>query len=334
MRERSRISAQFLLHAPAVAAVLLLTGCPGIGPDVPSERTSRIEMESVIPIPEGSEQVRIWMPVPRDNAFQSIQDLQVEGPGVQRTLFEQREGNKIVVFSLGNPDPGEVTVKASFLLTRKERDAFSAAGEKGESERPNADPMKALQEDRYVPVTKKIHKMAARQTEGASTSLEKARRLYDWCVKTMKYDKEGKGWGRGDAVWACDAKRGNCTDFHSAFIAMARSQGIPARFIMGYPLPPDQEEGEVTGYHCWAEFYTVDQGWIPIDASEASLNPEHADYYFGRLTPHRFLVTSGRDLMLEPPQKGGPVNFLYQPVVEADGEPVEGVRTVVRFRPV
>jgi transglutaminase-like putative cysteine protease len=44
----------------------------------------------------------------------------------------------------------------------------------------------------------------------------------------MRYDKTGTGWGRGDVLYACDAKKGNCTDFHSLFIAMARSQGIPA----------------------------------------------------------------------------------------------------------
>jgi len=38
-----------------------------------------------------------------------------------------------------------------------------------------------------------------------------------------------KGWGRGDAKWACDAKFGNCTDFHSYFMGLARSKGPPAR---------------------------------------------------------------------------------------------------------
>jgi len=49
----------------------------------------------------------------------------------------------------------------------------------------------------------------------------------------MRYDKSGIGWGRGDAVYACDAKTGNCSDFHSYFIALARSIGIPARFAIG-----------------------------------------------------------------------------------------------------
>ena len=31
----------------------------------------------------------------------------------------------------------------------------------------------------------------------------------------------------GDAVWACTSKYGNCTDFHSLFIGMARSPASP-----------------------------------------------------------------------------------------------------------
>jgi transglutaminase-like putative cysteine protease len=29
------------------------------------------------------------------------------------------------------------------------------------------------------------------------------------------------------------------------FIAMARSQGIPARFEIGFPLPPDKHSAEI-----------------------------------------------------------------------------------------
>ena len=40
----------------------------------------------------------------------------------------------------------------------------------------------------------------------------------------MRYDKSGTGWGHGDVLYACDAKKGNCTAFHSLFIAMASTK--------------------------------------------------------------------------------------------------------------
>jgi len=56
--------------------------------------------------------------------------------------------------------------------------------------------------------------------------------------------------GRGDVLYACDAKKGNCTDFHSLFIAMARSQSIPARFEIWLPNSAGQASAEIAGYHC------------------------------------------------------------------------------------
>ena len=98
---------------------------------------------------------------------------------------------------------------------------------------------------------------------------------------TVKYDKTGKGWGRGDIYYACEARRGNCTDFHAIFIGYARAMGIPARFAIGFPLPADRGAGQIAGYHCWAEFYAKGIGWVPVDASEAAKNPAKREYFFG-----------------------------------------------------
>ena len=127
--------------------------------------------------------------------------------------------------------------------------------------------------------------------------------IYEYVVGVMSYDKSGKGWGRGDALYACDVRRGNCTDFHSLFMALARSRGIPARFTIGFPIGKPKF-GQVPGYHCWAEFYAGSE-WVPIDASEAWKNPARHDYYFGHLDAARVAFTMGRDLELTPHQQGG-----------------------------
>ncbi|WP_332910143.1 transglutaminase-like domain-containing protein [Algoriphagus boritolerans] len=67
-------------------------------------------------------------------------------------------------------------------------------------------------------------------------------------------------FGRGDSNYACDSKTGNCTEFHSFFISLARSVNIPARFAIGASIPSDRNEGGIDGYHCWAEFY-ADGKW-------------------------------------------------------------------------
>jgi transglutaminase-like putative cysteine protease len=137
----------------------------------------------------------------------------------------------------------------------------------------------------------------------------------------MRYSKEGTGWGQGDAVWACDSRFGNCSDFHSLFISLARSQKIPARFEMGFSLPDQRGQGDVPGYHCWAFFKPAGQGWVPVDISEANKNPKLTEYYFGNLNENRIAFSVGRDITLVPPQDGPPLNFFIHPYVEVEGQP-------------
>ena len=61
----------------------------------------------------------------------------------------------------------------------------------------------------------------------------------------------------------------------------------------------------------------------PVDISEADKTPEKTDYFFGTICQNRFSMTSGRDLVLEPRQQGGPVNFFIYPYAEVDGKPGE-----------
>ena len=121
--------------------------------------------------------------------------------------------------------------------------------------------------------------------------LKLARLLYDRVDEHVKYDKSKPGYGRGDVLWVCDSRFGNCTDFHSLFISLARAKGIPARFEIGFSVPEKRGEGPITGYHCWAFFWLEKQGWVPVDISEADKNPAMKEYYFGNLTAGLIALT-------------------------------------------
>ncbi|HEX9501564.1 MAG TPA: transglutaminase-like domain-containing protein, partial [Thermoanaerobaculia bacterium] len=158
-------------------------------------------------------------------------------------------------------------------------------------------------------------------TAGKTTTLDEAHAIYEYVMTTMKYDKVTPGWGNGDTERACDIKAGNCTDFHSLFMSLARSQGIPTRFVIGFPLP--QASGKIPSYHCWAEFYVKNKGWVPVDASDASKSSDPAvrAMLFGNLPANRVEFTMGRDLTLTP-ATSEPVNFFVYPRVESNGKPV------------
>jgi hypothetical protein len=186
--------------------------------------------------------------------------------------------------------------------------------------------------DRLVPVDGKMKTLAEENTKGKRGVVEEARALYDYVFRMLRYDMSGTGWGRGDSLWACEARHGNCTDFHSLFISMMRAKRIPTRFEIGFPLPGDKQQGEIPSYHCWAEFYLEGPGWVPVDISEAWKDPSKHDYFFGTLDANRVLFSIGRDLTLVPKQDGPPVNYLVYPYVEVDGKPYDDVEKKFAFR--
>ena len=182
-----------------------------------------------------------------------------------------------------------------------------------------------------VPLDGPIRALAVEATRRSQTDAEKARAIYDRVTGMMRYDKSGTGWGRGDAIFACDAKRGNCTDFHALVIGMARSIGIPARFAIGLPLPAARGSGEIAGYHCWAELYVQGRGWVPVDASEASKNPDRREYFFGHHDENRLEFSRGRHLTLSPPQRGPALNFFVYPYAEVNGRPHGSIEHTFTF---
>jgi transglutaminase-like putative cysteine protease len=274
-------------------------------------------------LPPGARTARVWIPLPQSNQYQSIGNVQIRTPFAYTEHRDSEYGNEYLYIDVPAAkitEPGEVRV--SFDATRREhRVALDGHAATAQSDPPPPDLQRFLEPDRRVPIQGVIADLSAQQTRGLQDPLAKARAIYDFVIATMRYDKSGTGWGNGDAIWACTAKRGNCTDFHSLFIGMMRAAGIPARFEIGFPLPSDQHDGAIAGYHCWAEFYVEPYGWIPVDASEAWKHPDEKDYFFGANDDNRVQFTIGRDIRLDPPQHGDPLNYFIYPYAEVDGKP-------------
>jgi transglutaminase-like putative cysteine protease len=286
----------------------------------PRERQFTFEYRASVPSTVAGHSFRLWVPIPHDDEYQRITNLEIETSAQYDTNTDEL-GNRILCIEASNPP--SITMK--FNCTRKEH--LRPAASTGAAPLSPADRARWLAPDRLVPIDGNIKKWASEVVTAAHahTDLEMARAIYDHIVATVKYDKTGKGWGRGDIYYACDARRGNCTDFHAIFIGYARAMGIPARFSIGFPFPNERGQGSITGYHCWAEFYANGIGWIPIDASEAAKNPSLREYFFGTHDENRVELSRGRDLQLTPRQSGDPLNYFVYPYAEANGKPVDDV---------
>jgi transglutaminase-like putative cysteine protease len=302
----------------------------------PRERAFAFEyVATVKDIPAGAKTVDLWIPVPHDDPYQKIKGLQIESPYPYK-IGTAQYGNRILHIRLKNPKETSLSVKMLFDVVRMEhvQDHLRQVDYKAPEEKPDPDMKRWLAPDRLVPLDEKIHGWANEvvNAAGAKTDLEKARAIYNHVVSTVKYDKSGQGWGRGDIYYACDARRGNCTDFHAIFIGYARAVGIPARFAIGFPLPKDRGAGVVSGYHCWAEFYAKGIGWVPIDASEAAKDPSRREYFFGAHDENRVEFTRGRDLELEPKQQADSLNYFIYPYAEIDGKAASSIDKKFTYR--
>ena len=92
-----------------------------------------------------------------------------------------------------------------------------------------------------------------------------------------------------------ESGRGVCQDFAHVMIAIARSWGIPSRYVSGY-LHETGRPGErtvATGSHAWVECRLPGAGWVSFDPTNATCGD-------GR----HIRVAAGRDYADVPPTSG------------------------------
>lgn len=295
------------------------------GADAAEKEGRSFEFEYRATLGKQSGHAKMWIPVPQTTDHQQITGLAVEIAGDYTFVTDSVHGNRFV---FTEREGGEIEVLIRFVAHRRPRTALNDQ---------SPEPLSAEDRARYLTasrlvVTDGVVAAEAQRIAGdAATPQIKARNLYDHIVSTVRYDKSGEGWGRGDAVYACDTRAGNCTDFHSLFIGEARSLGVPSRFLMGFSIPRDEPSGEIGGYHCWGEFYDDEIGWVPLDASEAYKAPSRRDELFGGLDADRVQFTVGRDIAV-PGMAGEPLNFAIYPYVEVDGQPNSDVTYSFQYR--
>ena len=101
-------------------------------------------------------------------------------------------------------------------------------------------------------------KKAAEVCAGITDDVEKIAEIFGYVTENISYDKNLAATVQSGYVPYPDNTlskgKGICFDYTSLFAAMCRSQGIPARLVIGYAEP------EI--YHAWNEVYTDETGWI------------------------------------------------------------------------
>ena len=69
-----------------------------------------------------------------------------------------------------------------------------------------------------------------------------------------------------------ESKKGYCVHYATAFVLLARAQGLPARFVQGYAFSLKNGQADVRSYmaHAWPEVYLDGFGWLDFEPTPSS----------------------------------------------------------------
>ncbi|MBU8881379.1 transglutaminase domain-containing protein [Bacillus sp. FJAT-29790] len=138
----------------------------------------------------------------------------------------------------------------------------------------------------------RVRELAIQITEGKNSWFEKARELEAYFRKNgYVYDQENVAIpGAADDYvdqFLFDTKRGYCDNFSTSMAIMARSIGIPARWVKGYTEGEYKKLGESSrrifevtnnNAHSWVEIYFPNTGWVPFEPTQGFTNNVQFNY--------------------------------------------------------
>jgi transglutaminase-like putative cysteine protease len=284
-------------------------------------------------IPEDAQVIDLWIPAAQDTDGQSVTRAEAVWPKGGTFQTESEYGNLIYHKRFEAPFDEKIGAELIFDIHRQEIVVKEAKGLTNASPTKMPDKMAAyLSANRLIPTDGRIDTIAKQLDLEGKSPIHTARAIYDYLIDEFKYNYKAEGAGKGDVLWACDSKTGDCTDYHSMFIALCRNQGIPTTHEFGFPIRTKNPSGDIPYYHCWARFHVDGIGWIPIDASEADKHPELLEYNFGSQSQDLTKFINGRDITLAPPQQGPPLNYFAHAYVEIDGKRHDAITPAVSFK--
>jgi hypothetical protein len=296
-------------------------------PAIAETRLYRIRQTvTLADVPADAREVRMWVPVPTDGAWQHVLDRRVVEAPEGWTLEKQPVSDAEMVFA---QTKAQATVKVVVETTvMRQSPRFDLAMAATGDLQPELFVDELAQDANLMAVDAEISALASKACGSEKDLAKKVVKLLNAVADVADHyskDPTKPACGRGAAEDCLLNGGGCCTDLHSLFIAAARSQGIPARMQYGYRLNPSKAGTEYDpSYRCWVEFYLPNAGWVPTDlvVADGGEASARADWY-GALDAKRVWLWEGRGLELTPRQSGAPIDTMSAGWAEIDGEPVD-----------
>lgn len=277
---------------------------------------------------------RLWLPYPVSDRDQQVTDVKVSGDYAESAVYTDRVHGTPILYASWDKNAKSRKLTYTFHVVRNE--VLDRNLPDREVAWNRADFAPYLSPTSLGPIDGPVKALADRITKGKRTVLEKARAIYDWTCENTCRDPKTKGCGKGDVCALLKNPRGKCTDISSLFVALCRAAGVPAREVFGIRLGK-KDGDDITGWqHCWSQFYLPGYGWVPADPADVRKamlvqkldlkDPKtvaYRAYFWGGIDASRVRLAVGRDIVLNPPQAGAPLNTFGYPYAEVGGKPLD-----------
>ncbi len=289
--------------------------------------SGKISMEFDLSQHMSKDETQLWIPHPVSDEHQSITNIQLSGDYVEAAVYTDRKFKTPMLYARWEEDAKTRKLQFSFEVERHE--VIRRDFPKKETQWDPADYAIYLAPTKLGPIDGEVGKLARMITKGNTTVLEKAKAVYDWTCENTYRNPKTRGCGSGNVCLLLKDPGGKCGDISSMFVALARASGVPSRKIQGIRQGKESALDISKWQHCWAEFYLPGYGWVPVDPADVrkmmlkqnlkfsdAKTVEYRDYFWGGIDPFRVKLAQGRDLILNPPQAGEPVNYLMYPYAQ------------------
>lgn len=297
-------------------------------------RSGVVTLEVDLSAQDVTKEAKLWIPYPVTDRYQRVSDIKVTGDFSSSGVYTDAANGTPILYAEWPANSKSRTLSFAFAVDRQEIRQTNLPTKEPQWNR--ADYAEYLKPTSLGPIDGEVKKLADAITKGKKTVLAKARAIYDWCCSNMYRDPSTVGCGKGDVCALLQKPGGKCTDISSVYIALCRAAGVPAREVFSVRLGKKAEEDITTYQHCWAEFFLPGYGWVtadPADVRKAMLveklelkdqkAQEYREYFWGGIDAYRVTVAVGRDVMLNPPQAGAPLNTFGYPYAEIGGKSID-----------
>ena len=131
----------------------------------------------------------------------------------------------------------------------------------------------------------RVHDLAREITDGISNPYDKTKAIESYLRTNYTYDLNIPPPPEASDVadyFLFDLQKGYCDYYATAMVVLARSAGIPARFVSGYSpgsydAPNAQYIVRELNAHSWPEVYFPDIGWIEFEPTASQPEIERRD---------------------------------------------------------